>query len=74
MSVRKIQNNIADRCVRAHLVSEPYNTQGTFPLLSDEWSKMATALGRIADISEAEVSDDTLRNSAKKRTIDEAAR
>eukprot|EP00752_Nemacystus_decipiens_P009609 g8586.t1 len=27
---------------------------GTFPLLSDEWSKMATALGRIADISDAE--------------------
>ncbi|CAM9751222.1 unnamed protein product [Ectocarpus sp. 12 AP-2014] len=27
---------------------------GAFPLLSDEWCKMATALGRIAEISEAE--------------------
>ncbi|CAN0418390.1 unnamed protein product [Pylaiella littoralis] len=27
---------------------------GAFPVLSDEWCKMATALGRIADISEAE--------------------
>lgn len=34
--------------------------QGTFPLLSDEWCKMATALGRIADISEAEVGGATL--------------
>ncbi|CAM9771656.1 unnamed protein product, partial [Hapterophycus canaliculatus] len=27
---------------------------GYFPLLSDDWIKMATALGRIAEISEAE--------------------
>lgn len=33
--------------------------QGAFPVLSDEWCKMATALGRIADISEAEVGGTT---------------
>lgn len=29
--------------------------QGTFPLLSEPWYKMADTLGRIAEVSEAEV-------------------
>lgn len=31
------------------------STQGTFPLLSVEWCNMAKTLGRIAEVSEAEV-------------------